>query len=113
MFIYAIAIFLSAALLFVIQPLTGKLLLPLLGGSPGVWNTCMVFFQAALLAGYLYSHLLSKVKSIVAQAGIHVAVVAATWLVLPIALSSTQPAEFSPTAWLLETLLKTVGLPFF
>ena len=54
--LYAVTLFVGAALLFLVQPLVGKLLLPLVGGSPGVWNTCMVFFQAILLAGYAYSH---------------------------------------------------------
>ncbi|OYX16007.1 MAG: hypothetical protein B7Z09_08885, partial [Brevundimonas diminuta] len=54
---FAVAVFTSASLVFVVQPMTTKLVLPLLGGSPSVWNTAMVFFQAALLAGYLYAHL--------------------------------------------------------
>ena len=54
--LYAVTLFVGAALLFLVQPLVGKMLLPLVGGSPGVWNTCMVFFQAVLLAGYLYAH---------------------------------------------------------
>ena len=57
--IFALAIFLSATLLFMVQPLTGKILLPVLGGSPAVWSGCMVFFQAVLLLGYLYAHALS------------------------------------------------------
>lgn len=113
MLVYAIAIFLSAALLFLVQPLTGKLLLPLLGGSPSVWNTCMVFFQGALLAGYFYSHLISKVKSVVTQGVVHAAVLGAAWITLPIALRDSNPDSTSPTMWLLVTLVKTVGLPFF
>src|SRR3954454_10371066 len=58
--LYAVTLFLSAFLLFLIQPLFAKLVLPLLGGSPGVWNTCMVFFQSALLAGYAYAHFVSR-----------------------------------------------------
>ena len=54
--LYAVTLFVGAALLFLVQPLVGKLLLPLVGGSPGVWNTCMVFFQVVLLGGYLYAH---------------------------------------------------------
>ena len=54
--LYAVTLFVGAALLFLVQPLVGKLLLPLVGGTPGVWNTCMVFFQTVLLAGYLYAH---------------------------------------------------------
>src|SRR5262249_16726982 len=54
--LFAFALLLSAALLFVLEPLVARLVLPLLGGTPGVWNTCMVFFQAELLAGYAYAH---------------------------------------------------------
>ena len=54
--VYTATIFLSAALLFSVQPMLGKMVLPILGGTPAVWNTCMVFFQASLLLGYLYSH---------------------------------------------------------
>src|SRR5438270_1911397 len=54
--VLALTLFLSSSLLFLVQPMIAKMVLPLLGGSPAVWNTCMVFFQAALLAGYLYAH---------------------------------------------------------
>ncbi len=57
-------IFMGAALLFLMQPMIAKSLLPLLGGSPSVWNTCIVFFQALLLAGYLYAHLLGRIRTI-------------------------------------------------
>ena len=57
--LFTLAIFFSATLLFMVQPLVGKILLPVLGGSPAVWSTCMVFFQAVLLLGYLYAHVLS------------------------------------------------------
>ena len=54
--VYSLTIFLSATLLFLMQPMFAKMTLPLLGGTPAVWSTCMVFFQACLLAGYLYAH---------------------------------------------------------
>src|SRR3954466_5608533 len=54
--VFALTLFTSATLLFIIEPMVGKMMLPLLGGTPAVWNTCMVFFQAVLLAGYAYSH---------------------------------------------------------
>ena len=57
--LFALAIFFSATLLFMVQPLAGKILLPVLGGSPAVWSTCIVFFQAVLLLGYVYAHVLS------------------------------------------------------
>src|SRR4030065_486533 len=58
--VFALTLFTSAPLLFVVQPLFAKMVLPLLGGTPAVWNTCMVFYQAALLAGYAYAHLATR-----------------------------------------------------
>ena len=66
--VFALALFTSAALLFWVQPLIAKMLLPLLGGAPSVWNTCMVFFQASLLAGYAYALLISQRVSLKNQA---------------------------------------------
>src|SRR3954469_7874506 len=54
--LFSISVFLSAALLFLVEPMVAKMLLPVLGGSPAVWNTCLVFFQAVLLAGYAFAH---------------------------------------------------------
>lgn len=112
--LFTAAIFVSAALLFLVQPLTGKLLLPLLGGSPSVWNTCMVFFQAVLLVGYFYSHVLGKIQRISVQATIHAVVLTVAGATLPIATreGSIIP-QSAPSWWLIETLLRTVGLPFF
>jgi len=58
--VFTVTLFLSAFLLFSIQPMVGKMVLPRLGGTPAVWNTCMVFFQAVLLAGYGYAHLMTR-----------------------------------------------------
>ena len=58
--LFAVTLLSSAALMFLVEPMVAKMILPLLGGSPNVWNTCVVFFQAALLAGYLYAHLLPR-----------------------------------------------------
>src|SRR5258707_4522530 len=54
--VFGVTLFVSASLLFLVQPMIGKIITPLLGGTPAVWNTCMVFFQAVLLAGYAYAH---------------------------------------------------------
>lgn len=110
------AIFVSAALLFTVQPFTGKLLLPLAGGSPQVWNTCMVFFQGALLAGYLYAHGLTKLP-LKLQGPVHLGVLALAALMLPVDVAgvakSQAPDAGAPMAWLLGLLIQTVGLPFF
>lgn len=114
--VFVLALFTSAALLFWVQPLVAKMLLPLLGGAPSVWNTCMVFFQALLLAGYAYALLISQKFSLRNQAIIHVILLLAAGLVLPFALSnrvlSSLPTQTSPIIWLLSTLLVTVGPPF-
>lgn len=114
--IFTLVIFLSAALLFLVQPMVAKLILPLLGGSPSVWNTCMVFFQALLLAGYFYSHVLSKIKKVPAQALTHLAVLGIAAVTLPLALPKglSPPTDSgSQTLWLLKILLVTAGLPYF
>src|SRR4051812_35287232 len=85
---FSAALFCSALLMFSIQPLIGKLLLPKLGGSPQVWNTCMVFFQAMLFAGYLHAHYSSKWFGSRMQAAIHLALVIATLFALPIGLAN-------------------------
>src|SRR5260370_22782833 len=69
--LYALTQFVSATLLFLVQPMVGKLILPFLGGTPAVWNTCMVFFQALLLAGYTYAHLLSRRLGLRTQVLVH------------------------------------------
>ena len=61
---FGLTVFASAALIFLVEPMIAKLVLPTLGGSPMVWNTCMAFFQAALLVGYTYAHALQRVKSL-------------------------------------------------
>ena len=115
--VFACALFTSAMLLFWVQPLVAKMLLPLLGGVPAVWNTCMVFFQALLLAGYAYALLISKRLSLRNQAIVHALLLLGATLVLPFALSSrlvtSLPTQTSPILWLLTALLITVGPPFF
>ena len=112
--LYALTSFLSAALLFLVQPMIAKLLLPMLGGGPSVWNVCMVFFQAGLLAGYGYTHLLARRARAVRQVILHIAIVALTLLWLPIGLGGgTVPGTGAPFLWLLGALVASVGLPFF
>lgn len=111
---FAAATFLSAALLFMVQPMAGKILLPLLGGSPAVWNTCMVFFQLVLLAAYGYAHFLATRFSARSQIFLHVAImlIVAGLPPPPIDVGAPGPAD-GPQGWLLKTLALTVGLPFF
>ena len=74
--LFGLTVFMSAALVFVVQPMVTKLVLPSLGGSPAVWNTSMVFFQGALLAGYAYAHLLQRIRSLQAQVVVHLGLLA-------------------------------------
>ncbi len=114
--LFGVTIFVSSALLFSIQPMIARMLLPLLGGTPAVWNTCMLFFQAVLLCGYAYALLVSRwplKRQLIAQ----LAVLCLAFISLPIGLSaswknSVPPTE-DPSLWLLLCLAATVGLPFF
>lgn len=112
--LFAVAIFTSAALVFVVQPMVTKLVLPMLGGSPAVWNTAMVFFQTALLAGYGYAHLLQRVGSIKLQVGIHLVLLLVAALLLPLRVNGLlgDPDPAAPIMWLLATLTLSVGAPF-
>ncbi|HUI05942.1 MAG TPA: fused MFS/spermidine synthase [Verrucomicrobiae bacterium] len=113
--LYGVTIFAGAALLFVVQPMVGRMVLPLLGGSPAVWNTTMVFYQSVLLAGYAYAHFATKWLGWRRQAAVHVAVLLLPLLALPIGISRgwVPPTTQNPIPWLLALLTVAVGLPFF
>jgi hypothetical protein len=112
--VFAIALFASAALIFVLQPLFARMVTPLLGGSPQVWNTSMAFFQGALLAGYLYAHLLARIADMRIQVAIHVLVLAGAWFVLPLQVTHAfgAPSSEHPALWLIGVLTLSVGAPF-
>ncbi len=112
--VFALALFSSAALIFALQPLFTRLTTPLLGGSPAVWNASMAFFQAALLLGYFYAHLLARLKDLRLQAGLHAAVLALAALALPLRVSGVfgPPNYEHPALWLLGVLAVSVGAPF-
>ena len=115
MLIYALTIFTSAFLLFLVQPLMAKQILPWFGGSAAVWTTCMVFFQFALLAGYAYSDWTTRRLAPRQQVVLHVALLIASVLVLPIIPdASWKPAGGEDPAWrILGLLAATIGLPYF
>lgn len=111
-----ITVFLSAALMFTLQPLVARMLLPVLGGSPAVWNTCMVFFQTMLLAGYAYAHLLGGSRRPRVAAAVHGVVLLLPFAVLPFALpawAGDGPPEAGQAWWLLLVLGAIAGLPMF
>jgi spermidine synthase len=111
---FAATMLLGAFLLFAIQPLFARLALPLLGGAPVVWNTAMVFFQGALLAGYGYAHLLGCVLGLRGQIAIHLGLLALAALWLPVMLDAgwTPPSGAAAIPWLLVLMAWMLGLPF-
>ena len=113
--VYAFTLLISAALLFSIQPLFSKMVLPLLGGTPQVWNTAMVFFQLCLLGGYAYAHGTSRFLSIKAQGFLHLILLIVFTVVLPLSIPDgwVPPADQNPTLWQLSVMAMTVGGPFF
>src|SRR5436190_10543445 len=110
--VFALALLTSAALLFWVQPLIAKMLLPLLGGVPSVWNTCMVFFQALLLAGYAYAHATTAWLGVRRQAVLHLGVLLLPFLTLGLTVDRTllDYGEGNPIPGLLLVLLGSVGL---
>ena len=112
--LFALTVFSSAALVFVVQPMVAKLVLPLLGGSPSVWNTSMAFFQLALLAGYGYAHLLQRIASVRRQAIAHCAALVFAAVALPLRVNGLAgpPTSEHPNLWLLAVLTLSIGAPF-
>ena len=112
--LYSATIFLGAGLLFVVQPMVGKMVLPLLGGTPAVWSTCMVFFQAALLLGYAYAHASTAWLGVRRQAVLHLVVLALPLAVLPLGVDPRflQTGAANPVLGVLFLLSAAVGLPF-
>ncbi|HKA63232.1 MAG TPA: fused MFS/spermidine synthase [Methylomirabilota bacterium] len=106
--------FAGAMLLFAMQPMVGKMILPLLGGTPAVWSTCMVFFQAALLGGYAYAHAISARLRPSRQVLVHLIVLTLPFLVLPLAINPRflRGGEANPVLDVLTLLSVSVGLPF-
>jgi hypothetical protein len=115
MIIYAITIFLSAFLLFQVQPLIAKIILPWFGGSAAVWAAALLFFQLSLLAGYAYAHALIKLAKARTQLLIHGTLLLASCALLPILpnVSWKPTAIGDPTLRILELLAATIGLPYF
>jgi hypothetical protein len=108
-----IAITLSALLLFIVEPMFAKMALPALGGSPSVWSVAMVFFQAAMLLGYVYAHVVTKVLPMRVGALVHVALLGLAFLSLPVALRAGAVSQSYPALWLIGVFTVSVGLPFF
>jgi len=112
---YALTIFTGAFLLFQVQPLIGKYILPWFGGGPGVWTTCMLFFQVLLLGGYAYAHFTSRWLKPRTQAVVHLVLLAAALALLPITPGDAWKPHGggNPTLQILTLLAVSLGLPYF
>jgi len=112
---FTITLFTSALLLFSVQPMFARMVLPKLGGSPSVWAVAMCFFQAALLCGYCYAHLIGRHLRAAVGAALHLTVCLAAFLLLPIALpeSFAEPGAGDAYLWLFALFTVAIGLPFF
>jgi len=113
--VYTSAIFVSALLLFSVQPLFTKMVLPRLGGSPAVWSVAMVFFQSLLLAGYSYAHFLMQIKNHAIPVAVHLVLLVLALLTLPLSIASGfgEPPNSGYAFWLLALFAVSIGLPFF
>ena len=111
---YAFAIFLSAFLLFQVQPIIARYILPWFGGTPAVWTTCMLFFQVFLLGGYAYAHLLATRLSPRYQALLHLSLVVCSLVFIPITPEDTWKPDGNgnPMLSIVLLLLVTIGAPF-
>jgi hypothetical protein len=113
--VYTSAIFVSALLLFSVQPLFTKMVLPRLGGSPAVWSVAMVFFQSLLLAGYSYAHFLMRIKNRTIPVAVHLVLLVLALLTLPLSIAGSfgEPPNSGYAFWLLALFAVSIGLPFF
>ena len=112
---YGLTIFLSAFLLFQVQPMIGKMILPWFGGSASVWTTCMLFFQVLLLLGYAYSHFVMSYRSPRFQSYLHISLILLSLIFLPLAANANwrPTGTENPTIRILALLTVSIGLPYF
>jgi hypothetical protein len=112
--LFSLTLFTSALLLFWVEPMFGKMVLPLLGGAPSIWITAMLFYQVALLAGYAYAHATSRWLKPLPQMALHLGFMLLAFSVLPVAVPPgwVPPAEANPVPWLLKMLTVALGAPF-
>jgi hypothetical protein len=113
--VFCSAVLVSSGLLFWVQPLFGKLLLPMLGGAPSVWNTAMMLFQGLLLAGYAYAHVLARLNNLRREILTHIVILLVGLAFLPIAIDRTgaPPPGANPIFWVVSLSLVSIGWPFF
>jgi spermidine synthase len=113
--LFATTLFFSSLLMFALEPIVAKTVLPILGGTPMVWNTCVLFFQILLLGGYAYAHAVTTWLGTRRSSAAYIVLLVLPFLTLPFALApdTEPPADGSPIGWLLLVLAKSIGLPFF
>ena len=114
--VFGFSMFLGAALLFLVEPMLAKMMLPLLGGTPAVWNSCLVFFQAMLLAGYAYAHFSTKLLGARRQPWMHVVLFGGAAFCVPFVISGETGSDLQtnhPALWALGTLMRALGIPVF
>jgi len=111
--LFATSLFVSASLLFLVQPMFAKVLLPLLGGAPAVWNTCVVFYELILLAGYVYAYVLQRTAKRPIQVAVHLTLVVLVLAFLPLRIHApfATPTPETAVLWVLGTLFFSLGLP--
>jgi spermidine synthase len=113
LWLFVPALFLSSFLMFLVEPMVGKMVLPLLGGAPAVWNTCMLFFQMTLLAGYGIAHVIGTRLRLRHQIPAYVGLILTPFVVFPLGIPSAgAPPDTNPEWWLLTVLIAAIGLPF-
>jgi hypothetical protein len=112
--LFSVAAFSGAALLFILELMFSRMVLPLMGGTASVWTTCLLFYQFVLLAGYAYSHLLPRALGLRRHAVLHVVLLLLSLLLLPVRvhLDLGLPSSENPVGWLLVLLTASIGLPF-
>jgi hypothetical protein len=113
--LFGAAMFMGAFLLFMVEPIVARMVLPILGGAPMVWNACVVFFQAMLLAGYGYAYFASSWMGVRRHTMLHAALLLVPFAFLPLLIDTgtAVPREANPLLWLLILLTAKVGVPFF
>ncbi len=110
--LFSVTALTGAFLLFMVEPMFARMVLPLLGGAPAVWNSCLVFYQLALLGGYLYAHAVGK-RPLKQQVVLQAVLLAAAAVVMPIAVrGSAPPPSANPIGWVFSILIVSLGLPF-
>ena len=115
MLLFAATLFLSSLLMFALEPIVAKTVLPILGGTPMVWNTCVLFFQILLLGGYAFAHGVTTWLGSRRFGAAYGVLLVLPFVTLPFAISpdAQPPAEGNPIGWLFLVLAKSIGLPFF